>query len=124
MAKCTEKTKSGKPCRAKAGPSGKCAMHAAGKGRAKELAQKSVESREAARQKAQELFSATAKAPQSPEELIEELGIVFRDVKAGALDQNLGKALATVGNSLLRAFEVIDVKKQLTEIEKLLRERS
>jgi hypothetical protein len=122
VAKCSGKSKSGAPCKAKAGPFGKCAMHS-GKNRAQELARKSAESRKQARQQGLERFAATAKAPKSPEELVAELGSVFKEVKAGTLDENLGRALATVGNSLLKAFEVIDVKKQLVEIEKLLRER-
>jgi hypothetical protein len=49
---------------------------------------------------------------------------IFAEVANGDLDQGLGRSLATVANSILKGFEIVDVKKQLGEIEKLLRERA
>jgi hypothetical protein len=64
------------------------------------------------------------KAPETPEELIRGLAHIFAEVANGDLDQNLGRSLATIANSMLKGFEVVDVKRQLEEIEKLLKERT
>ena len=121
MAACNGKKRNGQPCRAKAGPSGKCAMHA-GKNRARDLARKSVEARQKAKEAAAKRLQ--VEAPRTPEQLIAGMARVFAEVANGDLDQNLGRSLATVANSILKGFEIVDVKKQLGEIEKLLRERT
>jgi hypothetical protein len=38
----------------------------------------------------------------------------------GTLDENRARALATIGNSILKGFELTDVRKQLAEIERIL----
>ena len=120
MAQCSGTTISGGRCKPRAGTSGKCAMHS-GRNCARDLAQKSVLSRRRAREEARSRLA--AEAPRTPEDLVRELSTTFAEVKNGTLDENRARALATVANSIFKGFELTTVRKQLTEIERLLKER-
>lgn len=121
MAKCIAKTKSGKRCEGNATANGKCPMHQ-GPGKARELARKGVEARRRAADEAQK--TATIAAPKSPEDLLRALAQVFADLKNGTLSVAVGRTMANVGQVIFKGFELVDLKKQLNELEERLRERS
>lgn len=85
------------------------------------MAQKSAEARRKVKAAAHERL--TMDAPKTPEDLIGGMARVFAEVVNGKLDQTLRRSLATMANSILKGFEVVDIKKQLTEIERVLKER-
>lgn len=120
MALCTEKTKSGKQCRAKAMANGRCAMHQH-PDRAKELAKKSIESRRKVTVEAHP--PSETLPPRTPEEVVTQLGQVFADVRNGKVDVSKGRTLANLAHVILRGLEIVDLKKQLKQIEELVRER-
>jgi hypothetical protein len=95
-------------------------MHS-GKNRARDLAQKSVLARRKARERARSHLA--IEAPATPEDLVRKLSTAFAELRGGQLDENRARALATVGNSILKGFELTTVRKQLNEIERLLTRR-
>ncbi len=121
MSQCSSKTRKGERCHANAGPNGKCAMHSS-KNRARDLAQRSAAARREAREKARN--SLLTKSPETPEDLIRQLATTFAELANGRVDENRARALASVANVILKGFELIDVKKQLAEIERQLKERT
>lgn len=120
MATCNEKTKSGKRCRAKAMPNGKCAMHQH-PDRARELARKSVEARRQANAEARK--RAAILPPKNPEELVNQLAQIFAEIKNGELDVSVGRTMANVALVIFKGFEVTDVKKQVEALKSLLNQR-
>ncbi|MBZ5525300.1 MAG: hypothetical protein LAP21_23985 [Acidobacteriia bacterium] len=115
---CSKRKRDGSKCRAKAGPSGRCALHS-GRNKAKELAAKSVEVR---KQAAVEVADRLAvDPPETAQALLKELATAFAEVKGGDLDVNRAKALSSLGNTLWRGFEFADMKTKLSELEELIR---
>jgi hypothetical protein len=92
------------------------------KNRAREMARKSVAARQKA--KAEALGRLTIESPKNAEDLVRELLAAFTELRNGTLDENRARALATIGNSILKGFELTDVRRQLAEIERILTERT
>lgn len=99
---------------------GRCAMHQY-PNRAKELASKSIESRRKAAADAHAMTEIPP--PKTPDEVVRQLAQVFADVRNGKVDVSKGRTLANLGQVLLRGQEIVDLKKQLNQIEDLVRER-
>jgi hypothetical protein len=100
---------------------GKCAIHQH-PDRAKELATRSIEVRR--KTKAETHAKDEILAPRSPDELVSSLAQVFADLKNGKLDVGVARTMANVGMVVLKGFEVVDLKKQLTELQDLLKQRA
>jgi len=100
---------------------GKCAIHQHPE-RAKELATRSTEARR--KTKAEARTKDEISAPRSPDELVRNLAQVFADLKNGKLDVAVARTMANVGMVVLKGFAVVDLKKQLTELQALLKQRA
>ena len=121
MASCNQETRAGQKCRARAMANGKCAIHQHPE-RAKELATRSTEARR--KTKAEARTKDEISAPRSPDELVRNLAQVFADLKNGKLDVAVARTMANVGMVVLKGFAVVDLKKQLTELQALLKQRA
>lgn len=121
MAKCRANKRSGERCKANATANGKCLIHQ-DRDKARDLARRSVDARRRAAAEAH--AQSEIVAPKTPAELVNELAQVFAELKSGKLDVAVGRTMANVGMVILKGFEVVDIKKQLEEIEGLLKQRS
>lgn len=118
MASCRGRTKSGKRCRALAGPNGYCSIHAK-PGAAVRLGKASGEARRKAAHDAMMLVA----APANSDELKLILAQSMSNLLSGKLSYPVARTAAVLGSTLLKAFEQADIARKLEELCKAMEEQ-
>lgn len=119
MAYCKAKTKAGKKCRATATANGLCPIHQS-PNRASEMSQKGVAARRLKAENARKLAQLIVAAPKTPEELKEIVSTVIASTLAGKIDNSTARAVASLSAVMLKAFDHVDVARELKKLEQLI----
>lgn len=110
--KCKARTKANKPCKVRAVTKGLCAFHA-DPTRAAKLGRIGGK-----RNRRHPLRSEPpTNPPTTVKELKELLSIAISQIHAGQLDPKIGGVVASVGNVLLKAFEISDLEGRIVALE-------
>jgi hypothetical protein len=119
MAKCREKTKAGKRCKAQATANGLCSIHQA-PGRAAELSKKAVEARQQKAKDAAERARMIVAEPKTPQDLKVIISRTIVAVLAGKIDDSTARSVASLGTVLLKAIDQADIAKEIQKLHELL----
>ena len=119
MAYCKAKTKAGKKCRAIATANGLCPLHQSPDS-ASELSKKAVAARRKKAEEARTRAKLIVSAPKTPEELKAIISETIVGTLAGRIDNSTARAVASLGAVMLKAFEHVDVSRELKKLEQLI----
>jgi hypothetical protein len=112
--KCRAKSKAGKPCCAPCvGDTNCCVMHS---GRAAELGRKGGLRRTVYSPEGLKEFS----APKSAADLRDLLAQSIVEIRTGKLDPKLANSISYLGTGFLRAMELADLERRLTDLENVM----
>lgn len=112
--RCGAETKSGKPCNARATPSGFCSIHSDPE-RAAELGRRSGASR-----RGQNTGLFPLSPPETANDLHRAMGQIFAKVSSGEMDVKSGRSLGYIASVLVKTTELADHEIRLRAIEQIM----